>query len=108
MIGIEYNLSHCSLYIISVYLPSRSGCTDDIKESLDQLDAAITLLSPGTDIIIMGDFNADLGLLGGPKASTEVNEQGRYLGILFLHICIFRLPPCHIRMRVRLILLSLQ
>ena len=26
MIGIEYNLSHRSLYIISVYLPSRSGC----------------------------------------------------------------------------------
>ena len=25
----------------------------------------------------MGDFNADLGLLGGPKACTEVNEQGK-------------------------------
>ena len=71
MVGIEYNPSHHSLYLISVYLPSRSGCTDEFKESLDQLDAAILLLPSGADIVIMGDFNADLGNLGGPGSCTE-------------------------------------
>ena len=68
---IEYNPSHHSLYLISVYLPSQSGCTDEFKESLDQLDAAILLLPSGADIVIMGDFNADLGNLGGPGSCTE-------------------------------------
>ena len=27
----------------------------------------------------MGDFNADLGPLGGPKSSTQLNEQGKIL-----------------------------
>ena len=55
-IGIEYNFSHSSIYmyIISVYLPSRSGCTDDFKESLDQLDAAITLLRPVLTLSLWG------------------------------------------------------
>ena len=67
------------IYIISVYLPSRSGCTDHFKEALDQLDAAISLLPPSADIIIMGDFNADLGAHGGPKSTTPANEQGKIL-----------------------------
>ena len=53
MVGIEYKAPCRSLFIISVYLPSRSGCTDDFKETLDQLDATMTVLPPGADIIIM-------------------------------------------------------
>ena len=79
MVGIEYNPPRHSLYIISVYLPSRSGCTDEFKISLDQLDAAIQLLPLGADVIIMGDFNADLGHLGGPSSCTSLNEQGKIL-----------------------------
>ena len=79
MVGVEVNLPHGSLFVISVYLPSRSGCTDIFREALDQLDATISLLPPGSDIIIMGDFNADLGQYGGPMSKTEVNEQGKIL-----------------------------
>ena len=70
MVGIEFNPTNFPLFIISVYLPSRYGCTDDFKEALDQLEAIIMLLPPGADIIIMGDFNADIGHLGGPQSST--------------------------------------
>ena len=35
MIGIKFSVSQYTLYIISVYLPSCSGCTDVCKESLD-------------------------------------------------------------------------
>ena len=46
MVGVEVNLHHGSLFVISVYLPSRSGCTDVFREALDQLDATISLLPP--------------------------------------------------------------
>ena len=82
MLGIEYNPQSSSphsksLYILSVYLPCRSGCTDGFKESLDHLNAVILLLPPDADIIIMGDFNADMGHLGGPYSCTSPNEQGK-------------------------------
>ena len=70
IIGIQLSLPQYTLYVISVYLPSRSGCTDVFKESLDQLDAILMLLPPGAEIVIMGDLNADLGHLGGPKSCT--------------------------------------
>ena len=78
-IGIECNPTNCPLFSILVYLPSRSGCTDDFKEALHQMEAIIMLLPPGADIIIMGDFNTDVGHLGGPQSSTQLNEQGKIL-----------------------------
>ena len=60
LIDIEYNISGCSLLIISVYLPSQSRCTDGFKETLDWLDGAIMVLPPSADLVIMEDFNADL------------------------------------------------
>ena len=40
---------------------------------------AILLFPPGAEIIITGDLNANLGLLGGPMACTHINEQGKIL-----------------------------
>ena len=37
------------------------------------------LLPAGADVVIMGDFNADLGLLGGPMTHSPPNEQGKIL-----------------------------
>ena len=34
-------LSPAPVFVFSVYLPSRSGCTDVFRESLDQLDAIL-------------------------------------------------------------------
>ena len=79
MIGIKFSVSQYTLYIISVYLPSRSSCTDVFKESLNQLEAILILLPPGAEVVVIGDFNADLGHLGGPRSCTQINEQGKIL-----------------------------
>ena len=73
MVGIE---SNCPLFIFSVY---RSGCTVVFKEAVDQLETAILLFPPGADVIVKGDFNADLGHLGEPMSCTQLNEQGKIL-----------------------------
>ena len=39
----------------------------------------INLLGYENDVFILGDMNADLGLSGGPMASTPTNEQGKIL-----------------------------
>ena len=57
----------------------RTGCTDIFKESLEYLDSMINLLGYENDVFILGDMNADLGLTGGPMASTPINEQGKIL-----------------------------
>ena len=79
VIGIELKTSPSPLFIFSVYLPSRSGCTDVFRESLDQIDAAIGTLPSTSTVIILGDFNADPGIHGGPYSTTRLNEQGRIL-----------------------------
>ena len=84
VVTVSVSLSARPLCIIAAYLPARSGCTDPFKESLDFLNGIFLQLSVSHDVIILGDMNADLGVAGGPRASTSVNEQGkillRYLG----------------------------
>ena len=76
MVGIKLECCDGPLFIIAVYLPSRAGCTDSFKECMDHLGAVIELLPPGCKVIVMGDFNADLGALGGPMSCSTTNEQG--------------------------------
>lgn len=79
IVGVKFSFSLRPICIISVYLPSRSGCTDEFRESLDCLDSIISLHSIDSDIVILGDLNADPGFAGGPFARTNVNEQGKIL-----------------------------
>ena len=65
--------------LLSVYLPKRSGATDEFKEALDLLDATLGLYGLDNDVYILGDLNADLGTEGGPQACTPANEHGRIL-----------------------------
>ena len=67
------------LCLLATCLPSRSGCTDPFKEALDYTDSILNILSFDSDVIILGDLNADLGSVGGPLATTTINEQGRIL-----------------------------
>jgi len=74
MVGIKLDYSDGPLFIIAVYLPSRSGCTDPFKESMDQLGAAIELIPPGCKIL--GDFNAYLGALEVPcRVPPQMNKD---------------------------------
>ena len=70
--------------LLSVYLPKRSGATDEFKEALDLLDATLGLYGLDNDVYILGDLNADLGTEGGPQACTPANEHGRIL-LQYLH-----------------------
>ena len=79
VVGIKVLTDSRPVCFLSVYLPSRSGCTDDFRESLDYLDSLINTLGYDCDIVILGDFNADPGPSGGPKCSTPSNEQGKIL-----------------------------
>ena len=79
MVGISLQAQPRPICLLSVYLPTCTGCTDIFKESLDYLDSMINLLGYENDVFILGDMNADLGLSGGPMASTLINEQGKIL-----------------------------
>ena len=79
VVGISLQAQPRPICLLSVYLPMRTGCTDIFKESLDYLDSMINLLGYENDVFILGDMNADLGLSGGPMASTPINEQGKIL-----------------------------
>jgi len=61
-----------STFIFSVYLPSRTGCTDFFKESLDTLQVIKEKLNLSGLLIIAGDLNADPGTSGGPVSTTPV------------------------------------
>ena len=72
--SISFNNEYC---ISSVYLPTRSGCTDNFKESLDSLSVIAGKYIGKA--IFLGDFNADPGGSMGFFSSTILNEQGRIL-----------------------------
>ena len=74
--GIQVNISPRPICFFSVYLPTCSGCTDDFKAMMDQIDALVNTFAFDSDVVFMGDFNVDPGPGGGPRASTPSNEQG--------------------------------
>jgi hypothetical protein len=78
LVGIRILAAPIDIVIFSVYLPCRSGCTENFRQVLDELDSAF-LLYPQARIILAGDFNADPGLLGGPFGNIT-NKQGTILG----------------------------
>lgn len=67
------------LCIVSSYLPCCSGCTDSFKEAFDYADSLLHQLSFDSDVLFLGDLNADPGPEGGPLATTVSNKQGRIL-----------------------------
>ena len=88
-----------STFIFSVYLPSRTGCTDSFKEALDTLQVIKEKFNPSGLLIFAGDLNADPGTSGGPVSTTPVNEQGsilsKYLQSWGFHLPIFTLMTPH-------------
>ena len=88
--------------VFSVYLPSRSGCTYNFKESLDMLQVIKENLDPSGIVIFAGDLNADPGTHGGPLSTTPVNEQGCFLaryiqswGFTSAHLHLSDTPSSH-------------
>ena len=102
MVGIKLLSKPRPVCFFSLYLPSRSGCTDDFKESLDHIDAVINTYGFDNGLVLMGDFNADPGYSGGPLEESSTNEQGRILSrylakwnFLSVHLCLSKNSPTH-------------
>ena len=79
IVGIQLLTASRPTCLLSVYLPTRSGATDEFKEALDLLDATLGLYGLDNEVYILGDLNADLGTEGGPQAYTPANEHSPIL-----------------------------
>ena len=64
------------LNILSVYLPAP-GSTDDYNEVIDSLSESIENMEAGSLTLVCGDFNGDLGHLGGPRSTRKPTNYGR-------------------------------
>ena len=75
----DSNDNRLTVLIIGVYLPCSDQGMDYYREPLQELERNISdfvLLGP---VIILGDFNAHLGSLGGVRGSGNPNLQGDLL-----------------------------
>ena len=47
-------------YFISLYLPSQ-GSQDDLRTTLDEISEIVELCEHGSHVVVLGDFNGDVG-----------------------------------------------
>ena len=62
--------------IYCVYMPSR-GCEGDLATSLDELSGIIENTETGSNSIVCGDFNGDMGMMGGERGFKNSTKEGR-------------------------------
>ena len=86
VVGIRFVTTDRPICFLSVYLSTRTGCTDDFKECMDYLDAVLGRLSFDNDVIIMGDLNADLGSEGGPLSDAHNSVSGDIIQLLNIRL----------------------
>ena len=78
------------MLIIGVYLPATDCPTDDFCHCLHTIEDLVNKYNQGP-VIIAGDFNAHVGLNGGPRGLDSPNHHGKFLMDL-LSICIHLSP----------------
>ena len=77
IVGIQCDFpGYDTLYILGVYLLSSSHNTEVYDEYFDYLWALYESLSSRGMVLIMGDFNGDLGNSLGDKGKREANPRG--------------------------------
>ena len=75
--GIRFqNESGRVLNILSVYLPAP-GSADDFNEVIDTLSENIENMEAGSLTLVCGDFNGDVGHLGGPRSTRKPTSYGK-------------------------------
>ena len=80
IVGIRYDFDNCDpLFSLSVYLPSSNSTIDEFKEYLDFLWALYDSLSDKGHMLVLGDFNGDLGDSLGDKGKCPPNQRGSKL-----------------------------
>ena len=63
------------MFILAVYLPSGNHALEEFKECLDYLCTLYDSLSTDSFVILLGDFNGDLGNSLGDKGKKEHNDR---------------------------------
>ena len=63
------------MYFISVYLPAM-GCSESLDSSLDDITEVIESRDEGAKVVLMGDFNGDIGSSGGPRGYRVATNRG--------------------------------
>ena len=71
--------------IIGVYLPCSDMGMERYTEHLIELERVVSEHQHSGPVVIMGDFNAHLGVLGGVRGIGEPNQQGVLLHQLITH-----------------------
>ena len=66
-------------FIITVYLPCVSEPISKYKSQVDMLENILYQLYDKGTIIVMGDFNAHVGNLGGPRSFNKTNSRGQVI-----------------------------
>ena len=74
---VEVELTGTTLVVINVYFPAN-GYDEEYNKCLSSLEDILSSYH-SFPIIVAGDFNAHLGLLGGPRGSGTPNQQGVHL-----------------------------
>ena len=74
--GIRIQIDDITVNIYSVYMPSK-GCRGDLCTTLDELATIIEGNEVGCINVIGGDFNGDVGVLGGPRGLRVPNYEGK-------------------------------
>ena len=70
-----------------MYLPAR-GCVDDLEITLEELGAILENTELGCHNILCGDFNADLGNLGGKRSAKKTDRRGETLFNFISRYCL--------------------
>ena len=70
--------NNISIAILSVYMPAN-GSRDNLSVSLDELEGVIGSLGDSVIPIVCGDFNGNMGTLGGKKGTGTPTKAGKYV-----------------------------
>ena len=81
--------------ILSIYLPAP-GSRDDLSVVLDELSEIIEGMEVGSLTIVCGDYNGDVGHLGGPRSTRRPTAQGRKIVNFFSEFSLFPSNLCDI------------
>ena len=84
---------HCVFNILSIYLPDVSS-PESICDTLDEISAIIENFELGSQTIICGDFNGDVGKNFGSHGNNSPNRQGHLVSIFIKKYNLFPTNTC--------------
>ena len=69
-------------YFVSVYLPAM-GCSESLDSALDDITELVESRETDANVIVLGDFNGDVGSSGGPRGTRRATPRGEKVANFF-------------------------